>query len=213
MSNDFSMMDQIPANGEQSPQAQSPLFHVGFTEMAAQAQSESGVYLQEHALLSHLVLRGDPQNEAFKQGVEEVLGLALPERLSHCANDALSITWISPDEWLVIVADDQAFATEQDLREALSGHYAIVNVSGGQTLLELSGEKATQVLMKSTVYDVHDSHFPVGKAVTTVFAKTQAVIIRKAPDCWQLVVRRSFSDYIWLWLQDSCAEFGLVIKT
>jgi sarcosine oxidase subunit gamma len=25
-------------------------------------------------------------------------------------------------------------------------------------------------------------------------------------------VRRSFSDYIWLWLQDACAEFGLAIK-
>ena len=117
-----------------------------------------------------------------------------------------------PDEWLVILPGNQAFEVERELRANMDGHYAIVNVSGGQTVLTLSGIDAVKVLKKSTPYDVHDCNFPVGKVVTTVFAKTQAVIRRTGEKNWELVVRRSFADYTWLWLQDACKEYGLVIK-
>ena len=30
-------------------------------------------------------------------------------------------------------------------------------------------------------------------------------------DTWELVVRRSFADYFWLWLQDASAEYGLQV--
>ena len=68
------------------------------------------------------------------------------------------------------------------------------------------------VLMKSTSYDVHPDNFPVGKAVGTVFAKSQLVIRHTAEDTWELLIRRSFSDYWWLWLQDASAEFGLSVQ-
>ena len=108
---------------------------------------------------------------------------------------------------------DAAFAAEQKLREALGDlHIQIVNVSGGQQVLELSGPNVRQVLMKSTSYDVHPNSFPVGKAVGTVFAKSQLVIRHTAEDTWELVIRRSFSDYWWLWLQDAAAEYGLSVQ-
>ncbi|WP_218060855.1 sarcosine oxidase subunit gamma family protein, partial [Pseudomonas defluvii] len=55
----------------------------------------------------------------------------------------------------------------------------------------------------------HPNNFPVGKAVSTVFAKSQLVIRRSSEDTWELLIRRSFSDYWWLWLQDAANEFGL----
>ncbi len=54
--------------------------------------------------------------------------------------------------------------------------------------------------------------FPVGKAVGTHFAKSQLVIRHTGEDTWELLIRRSFSDYFWLWLQDASAEYGLAIK-
>ncbi|RML93225.1 Sarcosine oxidase, gamma subunit, partial [Pseudomonas syringae pv. maculicola] len=78
--------------------------------------------------------------------------------------------------------------------------------------LELTGPKVRQVLMKSTSYDVHPDNFPVGKAVGTVFAKSQLVIRRTGEETWELLIRRSFSDYWWLWLQDASAEYGLSIQ-
>ncbi|WP_019333020.1 sarcosine oxidase subunit gamma, partial [Pseudomonas syringae] len=112
-----------------------------------------------------------------------------------------------------IVPSGEEFAAEQKLREALAGlHIAVVNVSGGQSILELTGPKVRQVLMKSTSYDVHPDNFAVGKAVGTVFAKSQLVIRRTGEETWELLIRRSFSDYWWLWLQDASAEYGLSIQ-
>lgn len=145
--------------------------------------------------------------------MHKALGLELPVALTVVANGEMSLQWIGPDEYLLIVPGGQEFAVEQKLRDALDGqHVQVVNVSGGQTLLELRGANVRDVLMKSTSYDVHPNNFPVGKAVGTVFAKSQLVIRRTAEDTWELVIRRSFSDYWWLWLQDASAEYGLAIE-
>lgn len=194
-------------------EGQSPLHHAGLAELVGKGKSGAGITLREKKLRGHLTLRGDAHDPAFAKGVQDVLGMDLPVALTLVANGETSLQWMGPDEWLLIVPEGEEFATEQRLREALAGqHIQIVNVSGGQTLVELSGEKVRELLMKSTPYDVHPSNFPVGKAVGTHFAKSQLIIRHTAEDVWELVVRRSFADYIWLWLQDASAEYGLAIK-
>ena len=194
-------------------EGQSPLHHAGLAELVGKGKSGAGITLREKKLRGHLTLRGDAHDPAFAKGVQDVLGMDLPVALTLGANGETSLQWMGPDEWLLIVPEGEEFATEQRLREALAGqHIQIVNVSGGQTLVELSGEKVRELLMKSTPYDVHPSNFPVGKAVGTHFAKSQLIIRHTAEDVWELVVRRSFADYIWLWLQDASAEYGLAIE-
>ncbi|BAU72097.1 sarcosine oxidase subunit gamma [Metapseudomonas furukawaii] len=193
--------------------AESPLYHAGLDELARKGKSNAGVILREKKLLGHLVIRGDASDPAFAGGVHKALGLELPVALTLVANGDSSLQWLGPDEWLLVVPGGTEYEVEQRLRAALEGqHISVVNVSGGQTLLELSGPHARDVLMKSTVYDVHPSNFPVGKAVGTTFAKAGAVIRHTGEDTWELVIRRSFSDYLWLWLQDASAEYGLAVK-
>lgn len=192
----------------------SPLDHADLAGIAAAQKGDKGtVYLRELKLRGHLVLRGKIENSGFTQGVESVLKMALPTRLQMVEKDGVSIRWISPDEWLVVVPGDQTFTIESELVAAVQGHCAIVNVSGGQTILQLSGSEVQSVLQKSLPLDIHRSVFPVGKVASTVFAKTQTVIARTAENEWQLVIRRSFSDYVWLWLQDCCAPLSLVVET
>jgi len=193
--------------------AESPLHHAGLEQLAGQGSASAGVTVREKKLLGHLTLRGDAKDSAFAGGVHKALGLELPSALTVVSAGDTSLQWLAPDEWLLIVPGGSEFAVEQKLRDALAGqHISIVNVSGGQTLLELSGPKVREVLMKSTSYDVHPSNFPVGKAVGTHFAKSQLVIRHTGEDTWELLIRRSFSDYFWLWLQDASAEYGLAIK-
>lgn len=203
-------MNQVPAAG---PRGESPLHHADLASVARQGNQQGGVTLQEVAFLGHLVIRGSIDNSGFLSGAEKALGVALPGPLQSAEQGDVSVRWIAPDEWLVIVPGAEAFAMERALRDAMSGHIAVVNVSGGQTVINLSGANARDVLMKSTGYDVHDRNFPVGKVVTTVFAKSQAVIRRTGEQSWELVIRRSFADYLWLWLQDASKEFGLVVRT
>jgi sarcosine oxidase subunit gamma len=98
---------------------------------------------------------------------------------------------------------------ESSLRHAIVGHAAIVNVSGGQTIVHLTGKHALDVLMKSTCYDVHELNFHTGKVITSTLAQAQVIIRRLDSDQFELVIRRSFADYIWMWLRDAAAEFGV----
>ncbi|MBS98315.1 MAG: sarcosine oxidase subunit gamma family protein [Oceanospirillaceae bacterium] len=205
------VMNQLPGR---DVRAESPLYHAEMDKLAARNPRAGGVLLRELKLLGHLTLRGSQDNQSFMSGCEAVLGVALPTQpLTSVEKGSVSVRWISPDEWLVVLPGDQAFEVERGLRAAIEGHYSVVNVSGGQTILELSGPNAIDVLKKSTALDVHPSQFPVGKVAGSVFAKSTALVRRSSEDTWELVIRRSFADYLWLWLQDASREYGLVIKS
>ena len=209
----MSAINVFQQNPGAEAKAQSPLHHADLASLVGKGRKNAGVTLRERKFLGHLTLRGDGHNPEFAAGVHKALGLELPVALTVVANNDMSLQWVGPDEWLLIVPGGQELAVEQKLRAALDGqHIQVVNVSGGQSLLELRGPNVREVLMKSTSYDVHPNNFPVGKAVGTVFAKSQLVIRRTGEETWELLIRRSFSDYWWLWLQDASAEYGLSIE-
>ncbi|WP_148252206.1 sarcosine oxidase subunit gamma [Aidingimonas lacisalsi] len=194
--------------------AESPLVFFHQRSGAPAPCTESRVALRERALLGHLILRGGAI--VLDEAVHSVLGFGLPaypNALSRDEGGERSIQWLSPDEWLLIVPGGEEFGLEGKLREALGdAHYAIVNVSGGQTLLELEGEAARELLMKSTPYDVHPDNFPVGKGVTTVFAKANLILRRPTETRWELVLRRSFADYLYRWILDAGEAYAIGVE-
>lgn len=184
-----------------------PLAHINF-----KSDQKGGVTFQELGFYGHLTLRGDSANAEFVASVETVLGLSLPvAALTSASNDSTSIHWISPNEWLIITSKGDEAELETNLRAKLTGHFAIVDVSGGQTVFELSGDDVICLMKKSCAYDI-EAELPIGKTVTTHFAKASVVMNRVDERRFMLVVRRSFSDYVWRWIEDATDEFGLVIK-
>lgn len=205
---------QFDLNPRGAVKSESPLAMCRVTVALAGSQQAAGVVVREKPFLGHLILRGNVADAAFCAGVEQVLGVPLPLKmgpLSMDENTGVSIQWMSPDEWLIIVPGGQEFAAESALRQHLSGHFAVMNVSGGQTVLELSGAKVRELLMKCTPYDVHPRNFPVGKGVSSVFAKSGAIIRRVGEERWELVIRRSFADYLYRWVLDASEEFGVFV--
>ena len=191
----------------------SPLAHVGFDELAQMTPSDAPVHLREHALKGHLTLRCNPEDAAQTAAFEAVTGLALPTApLSSVASSDTTVRWIAPDEWLISVPASALFSLQQRLQDALTGHCALVDVSSGLTVFELSGERAVDVLKKCVPVDLHLRHFPAGKVVSTGFAKASCTLRRLNDETFELVVRRSFADYIWLWLQDASLEYGLRVE-
>jgi len=204
------IMNQLPGA---EIQGKSPLHHAQLDTLAKQGPQQGGIYLRENKLQGHLTLRCNAANTEQLAAVERVLGVALPlQPLTSVENGGYSIRWMSPDEWLIIVPGLETFAVETKFRDEMGGHYSLVNSSGGSTILEVSGTNVLEVLKKCTPIDLHSSQFPIGKVVSTLFAKSNAIIRRTGEQSFELVIRRSFADYIWLWLQDACSEYGLVIK-
>lgn len=217
MSNDsmVAVMDQY-ADGSSIGDAgilSSGLSHARLPSAANTPNSDDGVLLTERPVTGLLMLRATSDAAALSDALKSHCGIPLSSRLHSDASGDYCVRWMSPDAWLLSCPLDETFAIERALRDAVSGHISIVNISGGYTILELSGNHARSVLMKSTGYDVHPDHLGKGKVVNTTFAKAQvtlrAINSTDTDGRYELMVRRSFSDYLWLWLQRAGAEYGL----
>lgn len=156
-----------------------------------------------------LVLRGDPARAKIGERAQAALGLELPAPLRAATSDGADVPpgsgrvlrWRSPDEWLLSCPIGEADALGAALEDGLGDGACTVDVSGGYTRFELTGEGVDDVLRRSTSYDVGPDGLPVGKVVGTGFAKTTVLLRRIAAQRVELVVRRSFADYVWTWLQ------------
>jgi len=209
--NTVAIMNQVP-DAAAGVRPESPLHHADLETVARKGAQSGGVHFRELGLLGHLTLRCNPKNAELTGAAARVLGVELPlQPLTSVETGSLIVRWISPDEWLITLPNDQSFDLETRFRAEMSGHYSLVNSSGGLTVFKLSGDKVVDLLKKSTPVDLHDSEFPVGKVVSTVFAKSGATIRRTGATEFELVVRRSFADYLWLWIQSASEEFGLVV--
>ncbi|MBT3438167.1 MAG: sarcosine oxidase subunit gamma [Oceanospirillaceae bacterium] len=197
-------------NVDTSTSMESPLHH----RVAHTNAANAGVVMKEDKFRGQLNLRGNPQDAAFTSAVEKVLGVALPMAPSSSVRNGDTVVyWLCPNEWLLIVASGTQGQVEADLRSAMDGqHIAVTDISSGQTLVNLSGTGVAELMQKSTVYDCHDSNFPVGKVVQTTFAKTGTTMCKLEDGSYDLVIRRSFSDYFFLWLQDASDEYGLSVS-
>lgn len=208
------VIQQRPSSSQAEDAGESPLHHADLASIAEQGSKEGGVYFREHKLKGLLTLRCSPSAEQ-KKVIESLLGVALPMKPLTSITDQeklVSVRWVSPDEWLIIVSGEKAFEIESLFQEKMTGHYSLVNVSGGSTVLEVSGDHVVDMLKKSVPVDLHVSEFPVGKVVSTLFAKSGAIICRLDENRFELVIRRSFADYLWLWIQDASREYGLVVE-
>lgn len=203
-----------------TPVIESALHHANLKKLAARTESNGGVSLCELPLTGLLVLRAKSDKAALQAALQSTLNLDLPETLGCTANSNNTgplkpcVRWVAPDEWMLSCPVEEAFGIENKLRSSLTDKsVAIVNVTGGYTVLHLSGPNAYDVLKKSTTYDVHPSHFSAGKVVNTVLAKAQVTMRCIEMNEYELIVRRSFADYLWHWIQVVSIEYGLSIST
>jgi sarcosine oxidase subunit gamma len=192
---------------------ESPL-HYAVAEAKANNHDDAGIVFHEQAHLGHLNLRGNPEDDTFRRGVAEVLGVELPlEPGSFTRSGENRLYWLGPTEWLAIVAVGTEAEVECQLRQTLTGHFAVVDVSGGQTLISVSGDAVDMLLKKSSGYDFQSRQFTDGRCVQTTFAKASALVSKTADNSFDLVIRRSFSDYLFKWIVDAADEYGLEVKS
>ena len=90
-------------------------------------------------------------------------------------------------------------------------HDATLNdLSGGQILLRLSGARVEKLLAKGCPIDLHENAFPAGACAQSGLAKANILIARvDATGTFDVVVRRSFSDYLLNWLAHAGSADGI----
>ncbi len=193
----------------------SPIHHFRKTNAGFALGEGAGVVIAEAPFLGHLNLRGDASGSAFTAGTERALGFALPvEPNTVSGGDGKRALWLGPDEWLIVTPQDEKAAVADALSEALSGVFSsVTDTSGGQTLITLSGARAREVLAKGCSLDLHPRAFGEGMCAQTIVAGAN-VILRWAgtEPSFDLIVRRSFADYLAQWLYDAALEYGVIVR-
>lgn len=167
----------------------------------------SGVVAFERPYLGHLNLRGRLTEAGFATAVSGVLGVALPSAANTVAVAGETVVcWLGPDEWLVVTPGAREAELAVALREALRGIFsAVTEVGSGQTVIVLRGRGVRDLLAKECPFDLHAPSFGPGACAQTRLAKA-AVLLRPLDGAAiELVVRRSFADYLWSWLGDAAA--------
>lgn len=174
---------------------------------------EAGVVLRERPFLGHASLRGRRDDPGFTAACQAVFGVAPPTAPNtHVeAKDAL-ICWMGPTQWLVLTDGETGLHKLDELGAALDGiHSGVIDLSGGQTLVEIRGKRAVDTLAKGTTLDLHPRSLGAGQCTRTLLASATVFIRVVEPGhAFHLVVGRSFADHLWRWLSDSAEEYGCV---
>ena len=192
---------------------QSPLVECKRISTSNSAPADAGIVLGEQAFLGHINLRGDAKDPAFLSAVSGTLTCDLPLKPNTVTtSDNLSAFWLGPNEWLLLTPPAQEDQIIDELRPALANVFAAVtDISSGQSVLTLSGPCSRDVLAKACTLDLHPQVFQQGQCAQTLVAKTDALLWPQNETDINLIVRRSFADYLWAWLIDAAYEYGFAV--
>jgi sarcosine oxidase, subunit gamma len=170
------------------------------------------VELVEHPFAGYFNLRLDCDDGESPGAVADALGMDLPVTPNRVVSgESLTIYWLGPDEWLLVTPSESGSGAIDALRERLRDTFhALTDVSSGMTRITVRGALAEDILRQGTPLDLHPRVFTRGQCAQTALAKTSVILSRRGEPAegFDLIVRRSFADYLLRFLRDAAHEQG-----
>jgi sarcosine oxidase subunit gamma len=195
---------------------ESPLVEAVAAYQGNATEEAAGVILQELPFSTYLNIRGDAEDSKFLTAVKKACGVEVPTKPNTYNYDEKTghvISWLSPDEWLLIAPRESVAKLEAALRKGFGDlHAAVTDNSHGYTAITINGKNARELLAKGTPVDVSVEHFTTGDCAQSLLAKTNVLMWAETDSQLGVVVRRSFADYLWQWLIHSAQDFGVHVR-
>ena len=196
---------------------QTPLAHLHLDARAANepADTTSGVHIGERPLLGMINLRGQNSNLAFRSAFKKVVGLTLPGVNETSGRpDGVYILGLGPDEWLIITPTGEEADIHANLEKVVGEFHTAVTLTGeSMAVIRLAGAHARHTLAKGCPVDMHPRVFGPGQCAQTILARADMTMHQTADDAYDIIVRRSFAEYVWTWLEDAAREYGVRVIT
>ena len=131
----------------------------------------------------------------------------LPSKVGATLSGPPRILCTAPAEWLIL-SQEPSVSVRQQIEETLAAGLALVDLTDGLTVLEVSGLAVRDVLAKGCGLNLHPRRFQPGACARTRFAQIPVVIdCIQDPNHFELYVTRSYSQYLKDWLLDAAVEF------
>ena len=156
-------------------------------------------------------LRGKKREFIAKIG--KILSIIPPtEPNTSSSNEEYSLLWLSPDEWLLYSNDNNLKNEEYHIEETLFNEIsklnygAVTNVSDHWVLINIEGNKVYDLLSTSCPYNFNNFKNNKGSVIQTAINHIDAIIHNKGELDLNIFVRRSFSEHLFNWLNDSASR-------
>ena len=186
-------------------QQQSPLVQIKLDEPRGGAPR-----IEEKPFQGFINLRGRSGNTGFQAATLKVLGCEPPSAPNTVIDSGdYRIYWLGPDEWLIRTAAGQQDELKAKLHKALAAVFSsVVDNSSGLTSLHITGDNAAALLATDCPLDLHAREFKAGQCAQTRLAKAGMTLSPLADGTgFEVIIRRSFADYLLLWLQGAAVAF------
>ncbi|MDC1033331.1 sarcosine oxidase subunit gamma family protein [Candidatus Pelagibacter sp.] len=175
-------------------------------------KSFSNLIIKEISPIMKLNLRG--KNRDFLSAIGKNINMILPvEANTSSSSDKYTSMWLSPDEWLVVSNnpinnENNDYEIEEILFNKISKNNlgAITDVSDQFVLINLSGENVFELLSTGCPFDFINFRNKKGSVVQTLLAQIDIIIHHKELNNINLFVRRSFSEHLMSWINDSASR-------
>ena len=171
----------------------------------------SDIKISEVEPILKINLRGKNRNFITKIGKE--LSIIPPtDPNTSSGNDNLNILWLSPDEWLLYSNNKTDINNSNELENNLYSSISkvkigsVTNVSDHWVMINMKGDKIFELLSSGCPFNFNKFMNNKGAVTQTLINHIDVIIHNKNNNDLNIFVRRSFSDHLWLWMND-CARF------
>ncbi len=174
--------------------------------------SHNGLSVREISPVMKLNLRG--KKREFFTSVGKNLNMILPtEANTSTVSDKFTSIWLSPDEWMVVSNDKvQKNNYKYELEELLYNNIsktnlgAVTDVTDQFVLLELKGKNIFELFSSGSPFNFNEFKEKKGTTTQTLLNHIDVIIHHKDQDLVNLFVRRSFSEHLCSWINDSASR-------
>tara|TARA_B100000767_G_C19461374_1_gene408211 strand:- start:82 stop:645 length:564 start_codon:yes stop_codon:yes gene_type:complete len=175
-------------------------------------KSYSNLEMKEIKPIMKLIIRG--KNREFISAIGKNLNMLLPtEANTSTSGESLTAFWLSPDEWMlisneVIKKDTNTYATEDSLFNSISKNNlgAVTDVSDQFVMIKIKGGKIFDLFATGSPFNFNEFKSKKGSVVQTILSHIDVIIHHKEINEVNLLVRRSFSQHLYSWLNDSASR-------
>ena len=170
------------------------------------------ISVREISPIMKLNLRG--KKREFFTAVGKHLDMILPtEANTSSSSSKLTAIWLSPDEWMVvsnefIEKNTNSYDLEESLYNSISKTDlgAVIDVTDQFVMLELKGSKIYELFSSGSPYNFNDFRKKKGSTTQTLLNNIDVIIQNRGENLVNLFVRRSFSEHLFSWINDSASR-------
>ena len=185
---------------------------LNYNQALPENKSVQDLQMKEIKPIMKLILRG--KKREFISAIGKSLNILLPtEANTSTQSDKLTALWLSPDEWMIssnnpVNENSNNYEVEKLLNNNISklNLGAVTDVTDQFVMINLKGNKIYDLFQTGSPFNFNDFQDRKGAVIQTILLKVDVIIHNQSRNEVNLFVRRSFSQHLFSWMNDSASR-------